>query len=281
MNDSDLETCGRICYEAFYSIASKHNFPSDFPSPEVGIQFSGMLLANEKVYSVVAEKDGVVVGSNHLWEYDEIRAVGPITVDPSAQAKGAGRLLMEAVIARGAGSRGVRLVQDAFNTASMSLYTSLGFDIKEPLVLIQGSINGEVPDGFEVRLLTKDDEPRCAELCRRVHGFDRTNEIRNLPPELPSFVATRGGKLTAYASAPHFWALNHAVAETDDDMRALLTGVGNLSGDKPMSFLLPIRQSDLFRWLLKQGMRVVKPMNLMTTGEYIEPRGCYLPSVGY
>jgi hypothetical protein len=45
--------------------------------------------------------------------------------------------------------------------------------------------------------------------------------------------------------------------------------------------LLPTRQADLFRWCLKNGMRVLKPMTLMTMGEYHEPRGSYLPSVGY
>jgi len=281
MKERDVETCGRICYEAFYDIARQHNFPHDFPSVEVGVQFTGMLFANPSVFSVVAEKDGMVVGSNHLWEYDEIRAVGPITVDPAVQAKGAGRLLMEAVMERGNGSRSVRLVQDAFNTASMSLYTSLGFNIKEPLVLIQGTIKGEAATDVEVRLLSEGDYPQCAQLCRKVHGFDRTNEIRNLPPGLPSFVAIRDGRVIAYASAPNLWSLNHAVAETEADMRALLCGVGNQSGDSPISLLLPIRQGDLFRWLLKQGMRIVKPMNLMSTGEYIEPRGCFIPSVGY
>ncbi|MBD0326809.1 MAG: GNAT family N-acetyltransferase, partial [Pyrinomonadaceae bacterium] len=85
----------------------------------------------------------------------------------------------------------------------------------------------------------------------------------------------------AYASAPHFWALNHAVAESEADMRALLTGAGNLSDGQSLSFLLPTRQTELFRWCLKNGMRAVKTMTLMAMGEYHEPRGCYLPSVGY
>jgi hypothetical protein len=35
MKQEDVETCGRICYEAFKSISERHNFPPDFPSPEV------------------------------------------------------------------------------------------------------------------------------------------------------------------------------------------------------------------------------------------------------
>jgi hypothetical protein len=64
-------------------------------------------------------------------------------------------------------------------------------------------------------------------------------------------------------------------------MRALLIGAGNLIQDQPITFLLPTRQTNLFRWCLKHGMRVIKPLTLMAMGEYHEPHGCYLPSVGY
>ena len=281
MRPEDVETCGRICHEAFKDIAGRHNFRPDFPTPESAMQLTEALFSNPLVYSVVAESEGRVVGSNHLWEYDEIRAVGPITVDTRAQAKGAGRKLMESVVERGQSGRGVRLVQDSFNAASLSLYASLGFDVKEPLVLIEGALKGELPAGTEVRAIREEDFDECAALCRRVHGFERTNELKNTPPFLTSFVAVRDGRVTAYASAPHFWALNYAVAESEEDMRALLTGAGNLSGEQPLSLLLPTRQTSLFRWCLKNGMRVLKPMTLMAMGEYHEPRGSYLPSVGY
>jgi hypothetical protein len=76
------------------------------------------------------------------------------------------------------------------------------------------------------------------------------------------------------------WQLNHAVAETTEDMQALLSGAA-AQLQQPLSFLLPTRQSDLFRWCLSKGMKVVKPMSLMSMGGYIEPRGCFLPSVLY
>ena len=63
-------------------------------------------------------------------------------------------------------------------------------------------------------------------------------------------------------------------------MQALLAGAGAATGE-PLSFLLPTRQAGLFRWCLSKGMRVVKTMTLMTTGEYHEPRGSYLTSVLY
>ncbi|HKG47885.1 MAG TPA: GNAT family N-acetyltransferase [Pyrinomonadaceae bacterium] len=281
MKVEDVETCGRICYEAFKNIAERHNFRLDFPTAEAAIEITRTFLDSPESFNVVAEREGKVIGSNHLWEYDAIRAVGPITIDPAAQAKGAGRMLMEAVIERGKGSRGIRLVQDSFNAASLSLYASLGFDVREPLVLIEGELKGNIPPDVTVRAIQEQDYESCAQLCRKTHGFDRVNELKNTPPFLTSFVALRGGRLTAYTSGPHFWPVNHAVAETEDDMQLLLLGAGNLSPDRPLSFLLPTRQTNLFRWCLKQGMRVIKPMTLMTMGEYQEPRTCYLPSVGY
>jgi predicted N-acetyltransferase YhbS len=281
IKQEDVETCGRICHEAFTTISGRHNFPPDFPTPESATQLIQAFTASPQVFGVVAESDGQVIGSNFLWEYDAIRAVGPITVTPNSQAKGAGRKLMEAVIERGRGSAGVRLVQDSFNMASLSLYASLGFDVKEPLVLIEGEPKGDVPSDIEVRPIREEDFGQCAELCRQAHGFERINELKNTPPFLTSFVAVRGGRVTAYTSAPHFWALNHAVAESEEDMRALLIGAANLSEGQPLSFLLPTRQTRLFRWCLSKGMRAVKPMTLMTMGEYREPGKCYLPSVGY
>ena len=50
---------------------------------------------------------------------------------------------------------------------------------------------------------------------------------------------------------------------------------------KPVSFLMPPRDAALFRWCLAAGLRAVKPMTLMTIGEYQQPRGSYFPSVLY
>ncbi|PWT79797.1 MAG: GNAT family N-acetyltransferase, partial [Acidobacteria bacterium] len=276
----DVETCGIICYQAFRKIAETHNFRPDFPNAQAAIELHQMLLDGPNIFNVVIEDDGRVIGSNHLAEFGPVSAVGPITVAPDAQGKGIGRLLMQAVLERGEESESVRLVQDAFNTASMSLYASLGFDVKEPLVLIEGVIEDEKASVTTVDILKEEDIESCARLCKDVHGFDRTMELKHIPPFLKSFVARRDGRVVAYATAPNFWALNHAVAETEDDMHQLLIGAARLS-DQPLSFLLPTRQSSLFRWCLQKGLQVIKPMTLMAVGKYFEPRGVFLASVGY
>jgi hypothetical protein len=84
----DAKHCGAICYEAFKTIAEQHNFPPDFPSPEVATEFLAGLLAHPGFYSVVAELDGRVVGSNFLderpWRASaRSRSIPPRKIAPS------------------------------------------------------------------------------------------------------------------------------------------------------------------------------------------------------
>ncbi|HVW32454.1 MAG TPA: GNAT family N-acetyltransferase, partial [Acidimicrobiia bacterium] len=130
----DAAACGRICYDAFAAIASAHGFPCDFPGPEAAAALTARLLDHPGIYPVVAEIDGVVVGSNFLDERVAIAGVGPITVDPAVQDSTVGRRLMEAVMDRAAQQRaaGVRLVQSGSHMRSLALYAKLGFTVREP-----------------------------------------------------------------------------------------------------------------------------------------------------
>jgi predicted N-acetyltransferase YhbS len=278
---ADAEICGRIIHEAFKGISERHNFRPDFHAADAAIDFAHLFINDPSIFGVVAESDGQIIGSNFLSERDAIRSVGPITIDPAAQGQRAGRRLMEAVIERGQGAEGIRLVQDSFNTASLSLYASLGFEVKEPLVIIEGAVAVDPQANVEVRSLQDEDMEACAALCRRVIGAERTNELNRTRQMFTPFVALRDGRMTAYGSALFFWPLNHAVAETEDDMEALLSGAAAANKEQPLSFILPTRQAKLFRWCLSKGMRVIKPMTLMAMGQYQETQGCYLPSVGY
>ena len=136
----DAPALGRICYDAFAAISGAHNFPIDFPSPEHATGLMTSMIANPGFHGVVAEEDGRLLGSNFLDERGTIFGVGPITVDPLAQNKGVGRRLMQAVLDRTAerGAPGVRLLQAGYHTRSLSLYASLGFDVREHLSCMTG-----------------------------------------------------------------------------------------------------------------------------------------------
>lgn len=274
----DAAACGTICYHAFKTISEAHNFPRDFPSPEVATGVLTWMLTHPGFYSVVAESDGRVVGSNFLDERSPIAGVGPITIDPAAQNMSVGRRLMEAVHERAAQKNfaGVRLLQSAYHTRSFSLYTKLGYDVREPLTCMQGSpLNAEIP-GHAVRAARESDLENCNALCQRVHGHDRGGDLLDAIKQGTATVVEREGHLAGYATLIGFFG--HAVGETNGDLQALIGVAKEFPGP---GFLLPSRNGELLRWCLERGLRVIQPMTLMSKGFYQEPAGAFLPSILY
>ncbi len=274
----DAAVCGRICYDAFTKISTEHAFPPDFPSVDVATGVLSMMFAHPGFYCVVAESGGQILGSNCLDERSAIAGVGPITIDPEVQNKGAGRALMEAVLARSAerGFKGTRLLQAAFHNRSLSLYTKLGFDTREPISTMQGPPIKAPTPGYNVRPATMPDLEECNRLCRSVHGHDRGGELRNAIDQATAVVAERDGRIVAYATMVGFFG--HTVGETNSDVQALIAKADAFLGP---GILVPTRNAVLFRWCLENGLRVVQPMTLMTVGFYNEPAGAYLPSILY
>jgi GNAT superfamily N-acetyltransferase len=274
----DADACARILFDAFGGIHDHHRFPRDFPSMEAATGMLAAWIPHPAVWGVVAEKDGRVIGSNFLDERDPIAGVGPITVDPNGQNKGVGRQLMEAVIERGRDAPGIRLLQDGFHMRSLSLYSSLGFEVTASCIVMSGAPEGHA-QGVDVRPLTESDVEECGAVCEKVHGFPRTGALRDALQAFAPYVAVRDGRIVAYATTLNFWPMAHGVAETDDDMKGLLLGAGEATGE-PVSLLVPLR-SDLFPWSLAHGLRALKPMNVMARGFYQEPQGAWFPSVIY
>ena len=269
----DAERCGTIRYEAFRAIATAHGFAPDFPAPEIAIGLVGMLIAHPGFYGVVAER-----GSNFLDERSLIPGIGPITVDPTAQDHAVGRALMDDVLARVAarGAPGVRLVQSAYHNRSLSLYTKLGFDAREPLSTMQGRPLGLSIPGYPVRAATDADVDACNAVCLRVHGHDRGGELRDAVRQGTATVVEHEGRITGYATSVAFFG--HAVGESNAELRAVIGAAPAFAGP---GFLLPTRNAELFRWCLARGLRVVQPMTLMSRGLYNEPAGAFLPSIAY
>ena len=274
----DAEVCGRICYEAFATLAEAHGFPSDFPSSEAGVAALRGLLSHPGFYGVVAELDGEVIGSNFLDERSAIAGIGPITVAPGVQDSGVGRRLMIDVLRRAEDQRfpGVRLLQAAYHNRSLSLYAKLGFRIREPVLNMSGEPIGAAVPGFAVRAATAGDLEECDRLCRAVHGHDRAGEVRDALSEGAARVVEHDGRITGYTTGVGFFT--HSVAETDDGLKALVAAATEFTGP---GFLLPARNSELVGWCLDHGLRVRMVTTLMTIGLYNEPCGAYLPSILY
>ena len=272
----DVEQAASICYHAFHKINTDHNFPPDIPAPEMAAGFLSILFNHPGFYCVVAEENGRIIGSNCLDERSPIAGIGPITIDPGTQNRGVGRMLMDAVIHRSDERKfpGVRLVQAAFHNRSLSLYTKLGFDTREPLSCMQGPRIGKRVEGCTVRPAVMKDVEACNAVCMAVHGHHRGGELADAIQQNTAYVVERHGRITGYTSQMGFFG--HTVGESNLDVQALIAAADHFDGS---GILLPTRNAALFRWCLDHGLRVTQPMTLMTRGLYGEPAGSYLTSV--
>jgi predicted N-acetyltransferase YhbS len=275
-NPADADTAGRICYDAFAAIAAEHNFPCDFPSSELAQFVVAALLGNPSIYSVVAEVDGQVAGSNFLDERCPIAGVGPITVDPVSQDHAVGKLLMKDVMRRAAerGFPGVRLVQAGYHNRSFSLYAKLGFEVREQLACLQGAPVASTVPGYAVRPAVSADLEVCNALCVSVHGHHRGGELADAVAQGSARVVEHAGRISGYATDVAFFA--HAVGESNEDLKALIGAAELYAGP---GILVPTRNSSLLGWCLENQLRMVQLMTLMTTGIYSQPAGAWLPSI--
>lgn len=274
----DAAASATICYDAFYKINTDHGFPPDMASLEPVAGIMTTMFGHPGFYCIVAEEGGRIVGSNCMDERSPIAGIGPITIDPEAQNRGVGRKLMQAVMdrARERNFPGVRLVQAAFHTRSLSLYATLGFEAREPLSVMQGPAIKKTMAGCSVRPATISDLEACNTVSMKVHGHHRGGDLSDSIAQGTAAVVERQGRITAYCSSLAFFG--HAVAETNLDLQALIAAADGFGGS---GILVPTRNAELFRWCLANGLRVVEPMTLMTVGLYNEPAGAYLPSILY
>jgi ribosomal protein S18 acetylase RimI-like enzyme len=271
----DIAELGRICYDAFRDIAESHGFPPDFNSVEFAQGVVGLLMQQETVYSVAAYDGSRPRGSNFMNLWGDVAGIGPISVDLDAQGEGIGKSLMQDALKQAAtqGLEQVRLCQDSFNMRSLALYASLGFQVKEPLAYLTLSNAGPVADGF--RAAMPGDYDAMDALCRDIYRISRKGEYATLAGAgFPAFVIERGGRMRGYLIGT---AIGHGVAESEDDMLALLRSIGATMPDAHAH--VAMTQGELYRRALADGHRNRKVMNLMAYGPYEAPSGTYVPSV--
>ena len=270
---------GRICFEAFKEVQEGRQFPLDWPTIAVARNALGMLVQRPDFYSVAALVNGEVVGSNFLSLMDAVAGVGPITVDLAFQGKGIGRALMTEVIEYAGRNHieSVRLQQDAFNVASLSLYASLGFEVKVSVAVMQATPAPEA--NGSVRPVTEADLPVIEELSTRIYKTSRRNEVAAaLRFGFSPLLRERQGRITGYSIVG---LLGHSVAETEEDSLTLLgEAARRLQPEAPL-FFCPLSEASLYRKALKAGCRTIKVMNYMTLGPYAPPNEVWLPSVLY
>ena len=276
---ADGNICGDILYNAFGKINLQHGFANEVQSRGAGIGMVTMLFSHPRFYCLVAELERRIVGSICLDERSTIGGIGPLTIAPDAQDRGIGRMLMEAIVdrAKERSLSGIRLTQASYHSRSLALYTKLGFSARESIAVMTALRLKQQPvTGCVIRRASGSDLEPANQVCYRVHGHTRSRELHEAINHGTALVVERDEMITGYASGLGY--LSHAVGESNLDIQALLCAAGQFEGP---GVLIPTRNSELFRWCLRNGMRVVHPVTLMTMGLYNEPHGGYLPSVLY
>jgi predicted N-acetyltransferase YhbS len=281
IEQADAEICGKIGFQAHKVISSAHGYPSEQPTNEFAVEMIKTMLANPYSWGSLAEQEGRILGSIfvHIFPPSPVAAIGPLTVDPSAEG-GVGRALMEAALmeARKRDYDQVRLVQSPSHLRSFALYTKCGFALREPLFLMKGSPSPTtIQKKYDIRVAEPRDISACNQICISIHGFSRELELRHaIDQRVASVAIDSTDTISGYAAGIGFFG--HAVAKTNEVLKALIANSSAILGH---GFFVPGRNSDVVRWLLDTGFRIVWPANLMAAGKYQDPLGPFLPSIAY
>ena len=209
----DAPSLAEISFDAFESVAIRHGFPNEAGSRDTLRWQINSMLRTTGIVAVIATKGGRIVGGAVA---DEVtRSPGSASHGPSKGAgRGVGRKLMKVLLERSRhrNAVGVRLVQAAHNSISLALYAKMGFEVREPLSVLNGPLREALP-GRTVRMAQQSDIDICNALCRKVHGHSRANELRACVNSQIAHVIERNGRICGYATGFGYgW---HAVAEVE------------------------------------------------------------------
>ena len=272
----DIQTCGKVMYEAFGDISQRHNFPPDFPNPAAAEGLLSDLLDAPAFDAFVAEEEGRILGSIFVSRRSRVGGISVLTIDPKIQDRGVGRRLLQhgmGFLAEQGHTR-QQIIQVGYHNRSLCLYAKSGFIASELLSNMTGKpIRANIPS-HTVRRASETDAQACNVLCRKVHGFDREHEVAHAIARGTAAVVESTGRITGYTTGVGF--VGHGVGETNEDLKALITSADSFTGP---GILIPTGNGELFRWCLENGLRVVQQMTLMDTHPSGPANGVYWPAI--
>jgi GNAT superfamily N-acetyltransferase len=272
----DLQICGKVMYDAFTEIAQRHNFPPDFPSPAVAEELLLNMLIAPAFDAFVAEEEGQILGSIFVSRRARVGGISVLTIHPKVQNRGIGRWLLQhgmGFLVKQGHTR-QQIIQVGYHHRSLCLYAKSGFIASELLSTMTGKPIKIGSPSRTVRKATDSDAHDCNALCKKVHGFDREQEVTYAIARGTATVVESHGRITGYSTGVGF--VGHGVGETNGDLKALIASADSIAGP---GILIPTGNGELFRWCLDNGLRVVQQMTLMDTHPSGAANGVYWPGI--
>ena len=150
----------------------------------------------------------------------DLARLGMVITTPRLQERGAGRWMMEQILAR-TGSRDLALHA---THAAYRLYVALGFQTGPTVWQHQGIVTGAPPPDARVRPLRPEDGDAVHALDRRAYTADRHAALALFLEQSTGTVIEEGGRVTGYALCRRFGrghVVGPVVAATPDDAVAL------------------------------------------------------------
>ena len=281
MTEADVPAVGEIIAVAFNDVFQRHGFPAPWPEPQAAVIMPSLYLNYPGARGFVAQRDGRVVGSGFALIRGDKAGIGPVSVAPEAQGSGAGRAIMERLLEEVRDCSSVRLIQEAFNTASFSLYTKLGFVVRDvaPLLVAEDPQPEPPANPPAVRPMTPADLESVAALDERLTGMRRRVDFAHLLSLASQLVSERDGRLTGFlcrALLGDSTLLAPAAAEEPDDLKALLCRAVELPGPRLTHIRPTASQPEVLRYVFDSGFVISNIGTYMVRGEWQPPRGAHL-----
>ena len=239
----------------------------------------GHLLATDPGGCFVAERSGRIIGVAQALVRERLWVLSLLAVDPSEQSGGAGRVLMERVLAY-ALSGGSALIMSSNDPRALRLYARYGFELR-PTFQAAGAVDRRALPAAAAGVVDDDqgDLEALAAISRDVRGAPHTAEL--------AFALRRGGRLLQLpgrgfaVTAPDrgVWLL---VAREEEAAETLLWSALACVADLPVAAVrwLDVRQQWAIRIALRAGLSLSAHGAIATRG-VTAPLHPFIPSAPF
>ena len=287
MTAKDIDGAGEMLFKAFNDVSSKHGHGVRIHNQQVAKVWAWSMLHYGHSDLLVAEIGNRVAGICCLNPRGRVGNVGPVAVHPDFQGHAVGRELMNALLKRAEGLESLRVIQEAFNRASFSLYYSLNFmPVATVLELfLDGSIEKESDRccSNNIRELSKKDLDEIHAYDNPRSKLDRRSDLEYYDKWGSVFVCRNQDQIRGFLAClpgSEFVQLGPLLAEGEEEAICLFRHAVEVFKGRDCRTRVMARDYVLVRALNGLHFRLQSVNNLMVRGSwrpdvYVEAFGIF------